>query len=153
MACFLVPGAEAVVSAVVAKSVKKKEEHEIADLQGTEVKVYDEAHRIPFSQKLGWLTKLLAGGAVLLAFEHIWHGEVTPFFPFLTAMGDPADRAEMFHEMGTVGVMMAVLITAVWIGMVLISNAIERKAISQYRLEKKEAVAEENKASTKGALK
>ncbi|MCR4655411.1 MAG: hypothetical protein K5770_04180 [Lachnospiraceae bacterium] len=143
MACFLVPGAEAVVSAVVTKSVKKKEEHEVSNLQGTEVMVYDDAHRIPFSQKLGWLTKLLAGGSLLLAFEHIWHGEVTPFFPFLTAMSDAADRAEMFHEMGTVGVMMAVLITAVWGGMVLISNAIEKKAVSQYMLEKKEARAEE----------
>ena len=144
MACFLVPGAEALVSAVVTKNIKKKEDNEIADLKGTEIKVYDEAHRIPFSQKLGWLTKLLGGGSVLLAFEHVWHGEVTPFFPFLTAMSDPAERVEMFHEMGTVGVMMAVLITAVWGGMVLVSNAMERKAISQYKLEAKEAKAEDN---------
>ncbi len=144
MACFLVPAAEAVVSAAVTKGVKNKEENQIAELKGTEMKVYDEAHRIPFSDKLKWLTKLLTGGSVLLAFEHIWHGEVSLFFPFLTAMADPADKAEMLHELGTVGVSMALLITAVWGGMVLVSNALERKAISAYRLEKKEAKAEED---------
>ncbi len=135
MACFLVPAAEAVVSAAVTKKISHDEACEIENLNGTEVKVYDEAHRIPFSHKLKWLTKLLAGGAVLLAFEHVWHGEVTAFFPFLTAMADPADRAEMFHEMGTVGVSMALLITAVWVGMVLVSNAIERKAVSEFKPE------------------
>ena len=136
MACFLVPATEAVVSAVVTKGVKHREEHAIENLKGTDVKVYDEAHRIPFSDKLKWLTKLLTGGAVLLAFEHIWHGEVTLFFPFLTAMGDPADKAAMLHEMGTVGVSMALLITVVWGGMVLVSNAIERRAITDYKLKK-----------------
>ena len=133
MACFLVPAAEAVVSVAITKKVSHDEVHEIENLNGTEVKVYDEAHRIPFSDKLKWLTKLLAGGSVLLAFEHIWHGEVTAFFPFLTAMGDPADRAEMLNEMGTVGVSMALLITAVWGGMVLVSNAMEKKAVSQFK--------------------
>ena len=132
MACFLVPAAEAAVSAAVNKGIKNREEHRIENLKEGEVLVYDEAHRIPFSQKLSWLTKLLSGGSVLLMFEHIWHGEVTPFFPFLTAMSDPADKAEMFHEMGTVGVSMALIITAVWIGMVLVSNAIERRAIRSF---------------------
>ena len=144
MACFLVPAAEAVVSAAVTKKISHDEAHEIENLNGTEVKVYDEAHRIPFSYKLKWLTGLLAGGSVLLAFEHIWHGEVTAFFPFLTAMSDPADRAEMFHEMGTVGVSMALLITAVWIGMVLISNAMERKAVSEYKKQPVKAIAKDD---------
>jgi len=34
---------------------------------------------------LGWLTNMLWGGSLLLAFEHVWHGEETPWFPFLTA--------------------------------------------------------------------
>ncbi|MCR5789022.1 MAG: hypothetical protein K6G83_03960 [Lachnospiraceae bacterium] len=143
MACFLVPAAEAAVSAVIKKNVEKKESHEIENLKDTEIKVYDEAHRIPFSQKLSWLTKLLLGGSVLLMFEHIWHGEVTLWFPFLTAASDPTDRAEMFHEMGTVGVSMALLITAVWIGMVLVSNAMEKRAIKNYKLEKKSVKVEE----------
>ncbi|MBQ7564409.1 MAG: hypothetical protein IJT16_10525 [Lachnospiraceae bacterium] len=137
MACFLVPAAEAVVSAAVNKGVKNAEKNEISNLGEGEVLVYDEAHRIPFSEKLSWLTKLLLGGSVLLMFEHIWHGEVTLFFPFLTAMSDPAAKAEMLHEMGTVGVSMALIITGVWIGMVLASDAIEKRAIRSFKKEKK----------------
>ena len=50
----------------------------------------------------------------MLAFEHIWHGEVVPYFPFLTAMYDPEETSVMLNEMATVGVSMAVLITVVW---------------------------------------
>ena len=104
MACFIVPTTEAIVTTIAAKCVKK---HEAAAPAG-------DTAAIPFSEKLGWLNKLLWGGSALLAFEHIWHGEVTPFFPFLTAAADAADRAEMFHEMATSGVAMALLVTAVW---------------------------------------
>ena len=61
-------------------------------------------------------------------FEHIWHGEVVPFFPFLTAASNAEDASEMLHEMATVGVSMAVLVTVVWIGMVIVSSIIERRA-------------------------
>ena len=57
------------------------------------------------------LAYLLWGGAFLLCYEHIWHGEVVPWFPFLTAASDPASAAEMLHEMATVGVAMAALVT------------------------------------------
>ena len=83
--------------------------------------------KITFGSKLNWLNNLLWGGSGLLAFEHVWHGEVTPFFPFLTAASDPADAAEMLKEMGTVGVGMAVLVTGVWVGMVLIARAIDKR--------------------------
>ena len=82
---------------------------------------------IPVSQKLRWLYSLLWGGALLLAFEHLWHGEVTPWFPFLTAAKDPAETAVMLSEMSTVGVTMAVLVTVVWIGMVLVSNLLVKR--------------------------
>ncbi len=125
MACFLVPAAEAVVLTVAANRLKKKEltqgRIEIAHAEPTSA--------VPFSAKLGWLCRLLWGGAVLLAFEHLWHGEIIPWFPFLTAARDPADAAEMLREMGTVGVGMAVLITAVWVGMVVVSSLIERRAL------------------------
>ena len=81
----------------------------------------------PIVRKLHWLTNMLWGGSVLLAFEHIWHGEVVPWFPFLTAMNDPGDAAEMFHEMSTVGVTMAILITFVWGCMVAVTNMIEKR--------------------------
>ncbi len=111
MACFLVPAAEAVIVTAVEKAVEKKE---LASSGNTEITM-DKRSTIPFSRKLKWLKDMLLGGVVLLLFEHIWHGEVVPYFPFLTAMSDPADAAEMFHEMATAGVCMAVLVTVVWL--------------------------------------
>ncbi len=128
MACFLVPAAEAVVTTIAAKAMKSKEanpETVKIQLDGAELV---EAEKIPFSRKLSWLNKLLWGGSVLLAFEHVWHGEVAPWFPFLTAASNSADVAEMLHEMSTVGITMAVLVTAVWAGMLAVSSMIEKRA-------------------------
>ena len=122
MACFLVSAAEAVVVTAAAKATEKK-----ADTTGNS---YQAEQRISFSKKLKWLSNMLWGGSALLAFEHVWHGEVTPWFPFLTAMNSPADTAEMLAEMGSIGVLMAVLITAVWAGMVLVTGAMEKNASS-----------------------
>lgn len=128
MACFLVSAAEAAVVTVTSKIVEKKEK-EIKEIKLTLDGVnVQSAHKIPFSQKLKWLSALQWGGSALLAFEHLWHGEIQPFFPFLTAMGNPADAAEMFHEMSTVGVGMALLTTAAWAGMVGVSSALEKRA-------------------------
>ena len=127
MACFLVPATEAIVATTVSMFMKSKETEqytEISDEQGGVERVV----KMGASEKMGWLSKLLWGGSALLAFEHVWHGEVTPFFPFLTAAENPADLAEMFSEMSTVGVSMAVLITVVWGGMLLAARAIEKKA-------------------------
>ena len=123
MACFIVTAVEAGVSVIATKVVEKKEQSSL-EKTGTEV----EAVKVPFSRKLGWLRNMLAGGSALLAFEHIWHGEVTPWFPFLTAAANAEDAAEMFHEMGTVGVGMAALVTAVWGGMLAVSAVIEKRA-------------------------
>ena len=129
MACILVPTAEAIVTTVITKSVKKEEKPDYTQLDGeSKVEVPETSHRMPFVRKLRWLSNMLWGGAVLLCFEHLWHGEVVPFPPFLTAASDPADTAVMLHEMSTVGVCMALLITAVWVGMVLVSSAIEDRA-------------------------
>ena len=125
MACFLVPAAEAVVATIAAKALAKKEAIVPSVSDG---EAAPEAHeKLPFSRKLKWLTNLLWGGAVLLAFEHVWHGEVVPWFPFLTAAANPEDAAEMLHEMGTVGVTMAVLVTAIWLVMLGVSKAIEKR--------------------------
>ncbi len=118
MACFLVPAAEAAVVTAANLTCKKHEESHDAKA----------SIHIPFSKKVKWLTNMLWGGSALLAFEHVWHGEVTPWFPFLTAAANPADAAEMLHEMSTVGVSMAVLVTVVWAGMVLVSGAVEKRA-------------------------
>ena len=104
MACFIVPVAEAVVTTVIQKAVKNKE-----------IKSMDNSDdKIRLSEKLGWLNGMLWGGSGLLAFEHIWHGEIVPWFPFLTNAANPIDAAEMLHEMAVSGSAMAALVTIVW---------------------------------------
>ncbi len=114
MACFLVPTAEAIVTTVVSKKHEAKDNKE-------------KTEGIPFSRKLSWLRNMLWGGAALLAFEHVWHGEVVPYFPFLTAAANPQDKAQMLHEMATVGVTMAVLVTAAWLCMLAVCAVIEKR--------------------------
>ena len=126
MACFLVPTAEAIVTTVITKAVKDEKDYtDVSTEAGVEVP--EKHEKMSFVRKLKWLSNMLWGGAVLLCFEHLWHGEVVPFPPFLTAASDPADTAVMLHEMSTVGVCMAILITAVWVGMVIVSSVIENR--------------------------
>ena len=125
MACFLVSVAEAAV-VKVAETVEEKKEIKLGAHEGESA----HANKIPLSRKLKWLFNLLIGGSVLLMFEHIWHGEITAWFPFLTAMSDPADTAEMLHEMATVGVSMAVLMTVIWAGICICADAIVKRSAS-----------------------
>ena len=108
MACFTAPLAGAAVAAVVQKATAGKA-------------------RNPFLCKLHWLVKMTLGGSFLLAIEHIYHGEITTFPPFLTKMENPEDTQEMVHEIMTVGVSMAVLLLVAWIGMVVVSEIFERR--------------------------
>ncbi len=124
MACFLVPTTEAIVTTVAEKIIRSKEEKSETTTAETEVP------KVRFSEKLGWLNKMLWGGSALLAFEHIWHGEVIPTFPFLTAVQN-GETSEMLAEMGTAGVGMAVLVTLIWGGMVIASNAIEKRTAKE----------------------
>lgn len=123
MACFLVPTAEVIVTSIVTKAEESREKKEADEKKQSVI----EEIKIPLSKKLHWLNRLLLGGAVLLAFEHLWHGEVVPWFPFLTAAGNPGDTATMLHEMSTVGVSMAILVTAVWVVMCFVADSMVRK--------------------------
>ena len=117
MACFVVPLGEAVITTVVQKVVKKNE--------GKSVEKAKVKPGISWSKKLSWLNQMLWGGSILLALEHVWHGEVVPWPPFLTAMRNPSSIGPMVHEILTVGVAMAVTVTVVWAVIVMIA---ERKA-------------------------
>lgn len=119
MACFLVPTTEAIITTVAEKVLHSHECR--AESEGKELS-------FKLSEKLGLLNKMLWGGSALLAFEHVWHGEVVPYFPFLTAASDPDSTAIMLHEMATSGVAMALLVTAVWIGIMCAGAAIKKKA-------------------------
>lgn len=111
MACFTAPLAQAVVVAAAKSACKDR----IARSSN------------PFLRRLSWLQTMLLGGSFLLAIEHVWHGEITWRFPFLTAVED-GNTADMLREIATLGVSMAVLITAVWAAMVLVAAAIERRS-------------------------
>ncbi|MBR1608431.1 MAG: hypothetical protein IJ678_02315 [Kiritimatiellae bacterium] len=112
MACFTAPLAEALVVTAAKSAAKNRKGGESAN---------------PFVRRLGWLQKMLFGGSALLAVEHVWHGEITWKYPFLTAVAE-GDTAGMLREIATVGVAMAVLVTAAWAVMVLIASAEERRA-------------------------
>lgn len=129
MACLLVPAAEAAIVTAVTKVTEVREKKlKGAEAEHAAVSVEEEV-RIPFKRKVKWLTNLLWGGSALLAFEHMWHGEITPWFPFLTAARDAEATAAMLHEMATVGVAMSLFVTVVWIGMVAVTGVIEKRAL------------------------
>lgn len=109
MACFIVPAAEAVITTAATKLLHCQD--------NVQEKV---------CRKLGWLNRMLWGGSALLAFEHVWHGELTPVFPFLT---NAADTTAMLQEMGTSGVGMAALVTGVWGVMTVVSHFIEKREV------------------------
>lgn len=111
MACFLVPMTEAVVVSLVKKNADCRESAEHEGKDG-----------ISFGTKLGWLSKMLWGGSFLLVIEHIWHGEITISYPFLTAANDPA---AMVRELLTAGVSMSLFVTAAWCAAVVVSKYLE----------------------------
>lgn len=84
--------------------------------------------------KLNILAYMLLGGALVLAVEHVWHGEVVPYPPFLTAMQNPEDIPVMLHEMSVVGGSMTLATTALWSIIVLASRKLEVKAQTPIRI-------------------
>ena len=112
MACFTAPLAAAIAAGIARHTVSAKD-------TGT-------PETISWATKLGWLEKLSFGGCALLAFEHIWHGEIIFQFPFLTGVRD-GNAAEVMREIATVGGAMTALILAVWIGMLVVSSAIVKR--------------------------
>ena len=126
MACFIVPGTEAVVTTIATKIIEKHEVKKQSEQLEHGVTVA-EFNKEKLSVKMKRLNGLLWGGSALLAFEHLWHGEIQPFFPFLTAAENPAELGELFHEMSTVGVGMAVTVTAVWAIATFVLNLSDKK--------------------------
>ncbi len=90
IACFIAPAGVAIVTTIVQKVVKNKEE-KLTSEHGPRVKG-------KWTQRLRWLNTMLWGGVALLALEHIWHGEVVPWPPFLTAMQTLADGTDVARD-------------------------------------------------------
>lgn len=130
MACFLVPMAEAIVVSVAIIIIDSKErktfDKEII-IKGLSDSSQIKSHNtlqtgLNLRRKLSWLNNLLWGGVLLLALEHLWHGEIILWPPFLTAMNNPDDIIPMLHEIATVGTSMAVFVTIVWAIMVFVAE-------------------------------
>lgn len=98
MACFTACVAEALVAYGVKKVVAKSNHQKVR----------------AFSGKIQKLINLLLSGSFLLLIEHVWHGEIVPFYPFLTAANDPESTRVMINEILTVGLSMDLTVTAVW---------------------------------------
>ncbi len=127
MACFLVSAAAA-VGVTAAKYIVRHNEKK-NELVVKEPKEYKFGSEVKWSKKLAYLELMLWAGSFVLAGEHILHGEVTPFPPYLTKAGEgPEGVREMLTEMGTVGVIMLVSLVAVWgIGVLLVDYIKYRK--------------------------
>ena len=138
MACFVVSAAVGVGTAVARHIVKHHEKK--LDLEGKEPKVEKFGSDVKWSKKLAYLELALFSGSFVLAAEHMIHGEVVPFPPFLTAAADPSEAAEMLTEMGTVGVTMLAILLVAWAAGVFVVDLIKyRKRKAQSTLKEVEA--------------
>jgi len=97
LACFIAPLTLGVIVAVLRRALSRAGE----------------------KLKLDILEALLLGGALVLAAEHAWHGELVPWPPFLTAMSNPEEWSVAVHEMSTAGVAMMLAVASVWGSIVL----------------------------------
>lgn len=103
MACFIAPLILAVITSIIQKTCKNLAE----------------------KLRLNILNALLWGGVILLTVEHIWHGEVVPWPPFLTAMKTPAEISVMLHEIATLGSAMSMATILVWTGILGVSKLLK----------------------------
>lgn len=86
-------------------------------------------NRFPESYRINVLNLLLWGGVAALAFEHVFHGEIVPYPPFLTA-----GLSEVLPEMLIVGVPMALAATGMWASMLLITKRVAGRTFRLSRL-------------------
>lgn len=78
--------------------------------------------------KLNMLVCMLLGGAIVLAIEHAWHGEIVPYPPFLTAMKNLEEMPILLHEMGVVGGSMTLATVFSWFGVVSAYHKLKAKS-------------------------
>ena len=97
MACFVVPTAAAIVTTAIGKKVPEK-------------------------YHINWLNSMMWGGVVMLAVEHIAHGEIVLYPPFLTA-----GLHEVLPEMLRVGVPMTLCIFLIWGVMVAVAARMSKR--------------------------
>ena len=125
MACFVAPAAVAVLTTVVQRIVKNKEN---AAVEGQTKGTAGKWTAGKWTQRLRWLNTMLWGGSALLALEHVWNGEVVLRPPFLTALETSGGTASMFHEILTYGLTMTAVVLVAWGVMVGVAELRTRKS-------------------------
>ena len=104
MACFTIPMAVAIITTLL-------------------------SHKFPEKYRMNWLNALLWGGVAMLIIEHIAHGEIVPYPPFLTS-----GLAEVLPEMLSVGIPMTMVPTMVWFTMVAVNLNFSEKIMRRVGL-------------------
>jgi hypothetical protein len=115
MACFIAPSILAIIVSIVKRVAKK----------------------VSAKINLGLLESLLWSGAGVLTLEHVWHGEVVLWPPFLTAMQSPEEWTVALHEMTTAGITMTLATVGIWGCVLLVEKMIKTPQIQKIVTEKK----------------
>lgn len=76
--------------------------------------------KFPKEMHIDWLNIMIFGSTVAFGVEHIAKGEIVPWPPFLTAMGNAQDFAVMLKEMWAIGVPIMLAIVFAWIAAVVV---------------------------------
>lgn len=137
MACFVVSTVAGVGVAVARHVVKHHEKKK--ELAGEAPKIEKLGSDTKWSKKLAYLELMLFAGSFILAIEHIIHGEIVPYPPFFSAIGE-GGTIEMLKEMGTVGVAMLGILLVTWVVGVLVVDYIKFKRRKAAPEAKKEGV-------------
>ena len=135
MACFVVSTVAGVGVAVARHAVKHHEKK--LENAGEAPKIEKFGSDTKWSKKLAYLELMLFAGSFILAIEHIIHGEIVPYPPFFSAIGE-GGTIEMLKEMGTVGVAMLGILLVTWVIGVLVVDYIKfkrRKAAPEVKKE------------------
>ncbi len=72
---------------------------------------------VPERYHMKWLSVMIWGSVLALTVEHIWHGEIVPYFPFLTA-----GASEVLTEIAVIGVPMLLAVVGIWAAAVYAVN-------------------------------
>ncbi len=80
------------------------------------------ARAFPKRWNIQWLNAILWGAVLMLMVEHVAHGEITPYPPFLTV-----GILEVLPEMLSVGVPMTILSAGLWASLVTTNELVMRK--------------------------
>ena len=97
MACFLVPMGLGIITTLLSRFFPKR-------------------------LNIQWLNAMLWGAVAMLMVEHVAHGEILPYPPFLTA-----GLIEILPEMLSVGVPMTIASASLWTSMTIMNEIMNRK--------------------------